>query len=147
MTQLLPITYDNIDALAASAFAKSRDCLTAIQLDILHNIKPMERVGFQRLVDAIENRKIFTQEMVDELDVQIDVLSRHIESGTTVLSHVDYDECNVSAPACWNEARQTQQAQDCARAFFILLDLLETLMAVHDLMHAETALSELRQTL
>ena len=78
--------------------------------------------------------------MVDELDVQIDVLSRHIESGTTVLSHVDYDECNVSAPACWNEARQTQQAQDCARALFILLDLHETLMAVHDLMHAETAL-------
>jgi hypothetical protein len=99
------------DALAASAFAKSRDCFMAIQLDILHNIKPMERVGFQRLVDAIEIRKIFIQEMVDELDVQIDALSPHIEGGTTVLSHVDYDECNVSAPACWNEARRTQQAQ------------------------------------
>jgi hypothetical protein len=107
----------------------------------------MERVGFQRLVDAIETRKIFSQEMVDELVVQSDGLSRQIDGGTTVLSHVDYDECNVSAPACWNEARQTQQAQDCARAFFILLDLHETLMAVHDLMHAETALSELRQSL
>jgi hypothetical protein len=147
MTQLLPITYDNIDALAASAFAKSRDCLTAIQLDILHNIKPMERVGFQRLVDAIENRQIFTQKMVDELDVQIDFLTREIAKGTTVHQHYDYDECNVSAPACWQEKHTTERASELGRAIIMFLDLNETLQAVHDLMHAETALSELRQSL
>ena len=40
---LLPITYDNIEAIAAAAFAKSRDCITAIRVDMLHNIQPLER--------------------------------------------------------------------------------------------------------
>jgi hypothetical protein len=93
--QLLRITYDNIDALAASAFAKSRDCLTAIQTDVLHNIKPMERAGFKRLVDAIEARQIFTQKMLEDLDVQIDFLTREIAKGTTVHQHRDYDECDI----------------------------------------------------
>ena len=46
----LPITYDNIEAIAAAAFAKSRDCITAIRMDVLHNIQPLERVGFERLI-------------------------------------------------------------------------------------------------
>jgi hypothetical protein len=50
--QLLPTTYDNIEAIAASAFAKSRDCLTAIRMDVLHNIKPMERAAQLNKVDA-----------------------------------------------------------------------------------------------
>ncbi|MEQ6205005.1 hypothetical protein ABMC88_18335 [Sulfitobacter sp. HNIBRBA2951] len=44
---LLPITYDNIEAIAAAAFAKSRDCITAVRMDVLHNIQPLERVGFE----------------------------------------------------------------------------------------------------
>ena len=145
--QLLPTTYDNIEAIAASAFAKSRDCLTAIRMDVLHNIKPMERVGFQRLVDAIEARQIFTQKMLEELDVQIDFLTREIDKGTTVHQHRDYDECNVSAPACWQETRTTEPAKELGRAMIMFLDLNDTLQTVHDLMHAEIALSELRQSL
>lgn len=147
MTQLLPITYDNIDALAASAFAKSRDCITAIREDVLHNVKPLDRVGFERLVSAIERRQIFTQDILEELDVQMDRLTNLVGNGTTWHQHFDYDECNVSAPDSWQETRRTQQAQDLGRAFIVLFDLHETLLAVHDLMHAETALSELRQTL
>jgi|AntRauTorckE5430_2_1112549.scaffolds.fasta_scaffold25584_2 hypothetical protein len=147
MTQLLPIVYDNIDTLAASAFAKSRDCITAIREDVLHNVKPLDRVGFERLMSAMERRQIFTQDILVELDVQMDCITHLIDRGTTLHERFDSSESNVSAPSCWHEARQTQQAQDLGRAFIVLFDLHETLLAVHDLMHAETALSELRQAL
>lgn len=148
MTQhMLPITYDNIEAIAASAFPKSRDCVTAIRLDVLHNILPLERVGFERLIKAIDARHIFTAEILEELDVQIDFLTRQIESGTTRHARVDYDACNVSAPACWTETHRTQRADELGRALIMFYELHEALIAVHDLMHAEVALSDLRQTL
>jgi len=145
--QLLPINYDNIEAIAASAFPKSRDCVTAVRLDGLHNIQPLERVGFERLIKAIDARQIFTAEILEELDVQIDFLTREIANGTTVHQHFDYDECNVSAPACWQEKHRTERADELGRAMIMFLDLNETLQAVHDLMHAQNALDALRQTL
>lgn len=147
MTELLPITYDNIDALAASAYAKSRDCITAIREDVLHNVKPLDRVGFERLVSAIERRQIFTKEILVELDVQMECLEVSINSGMTWQEHYDNDECNVSAPSRWHEPHLTQTSRDLGRAFLVLFDFYHTLLAVHDLMHAETALSELRQSL
>ena len=86
---LLPITYDNIEAIAAAAFAKSRDCITAIRMDVLHNIQPLERVGFERLIKTIEARQIFKPEILEELDVQMDFLTREIDKGTTVHQHRD----------------------------------------------------------
>ena len=143
----LPITYDNIEAIAAAAFPKSRDCVTAIRLDVLHNIQPLKRVGFERLIKAIEARQIFKPEILEELDVQMDFLTREIGKGTTVHQHRDYDECNVSAPACWQETRTTERADELGRAMIMFFELYETLQAVHDLMHAQDALDALRQTL
>ncbi len=82
-----------------------------------------------------------------ELDVQMDLLTHEIDEGTTVHEHMEYYECNVSSPAYWNEARRTQQADELGRAFVMFFSLHETLLAVHDLMHAETALAELRQAI
>jgi hypothetical protein len=145
--QLLPITYDNIEAIAAAGFAKSRDCITAIRMDVLHNIQPLERVGFERLIKLIEARQIFKPEILEELDVQMDFLTCEIDKGTTVHQHRDYDECNVSAPACWQETQTTQRADELGRAMIMFFELYETLQAVHDLMHAQEALDALRQSL
>ena len=145
--QRLPINYDKIEAIGASAFAKSRECITAIRMDVLHNIQPLERLGFERLIKAIEARRIFTPEILEELDVQMDFLTREIDKGTTVHQRYDYDECNVSAPACWQERQTTERADELGRAMIMFFDLHETLQAVHDLMHAQEALTELRQSL
>mgnify|MGYP003652714528 CR=1 FL=1 len=147
MTEVLPIPYDNIDAIAASAFARSRDCVTAIREDVLHNVKPLDRVGFERLLGAIERRQIFTQDILVELEVQLDCLEALIHQGTTYQEMFDNDPCNVSTTNSWQETRMTDKAKDIGRAFLVLFDFYHTLLAVHDLMHAETALSELRQTL
>ncbi len=147
MTQVLPINYDNIVTLAASAFAKSRDCITGIREDVLHNIEPEDRAAFEGLMNAIECRQIFMREFLAELDAQMDCITHLIDRGTTWHECFEYDECNVSAPACWRGKDQSQQAQDLARAFIFLFDLNKTLHAVHDLIDAEAALSELRQAL
>lgn len=144
MTELLPITYDNIDALAAAAYAQSRLCATALRLDVLPHLKPLDRVAPERLIDAIERRRIFTQDILVEIDALIDRLSRRIEEGTTRVERFDADECNVSAPASWTEARRTRAADELGRAVIVLLQFHETLLAVHDLMHAERAIAELR---
>ncbi|ETX12720.1 hypothetical protein OCH239_17505 [Roseivivax halodurans JCM 10272] len=143
MTDLLPITYDNIDALAASAFAKSRIAATAIREDVLHNLKPLKRTGSERLLHQIERRRIFDTEMLDEIDVLADLVTRLIQEGTTVIECIDNDECNVS-PGVWTERRRTRAADELGRALIVLYDLQETLYAVHDLMHAERAIEALR---
>jgi hypothetical protein len=145
MTHILPITYDNIEAIAASAYSKSRGCITAIKQDVMHNVKHTKRLGFQRLIKAIEGRRIFTTQMLEELDVQINFLTHEVNKGTTEHEHqAEYDECNVSAPAYWTETHRTQTASELGRAAIMLSELNDTLLAVHDLMHAETALNELR---
>lgn len=50
---------------------------------MLHNVKPLDRIGFERLVSAIERRQIFTQEILEELDVQMDRLTTMVGKGTT----------------------------------------------------------------
>lgn len=77
----------------------------------------------------------------------MDFLTREIDKGTTVHQHRDYDECNVSAPACWQETQTTQRADELGRAMIMFFELYETLQAVHDLMHAQEALDALRQSL
>ncbi|WP_375691452.1 hypothetical protein [Pseudooceanicola sp. LIPI14-2-Ac024] len=143
MTDLLPITYDNIDALAASAFAKSRDVATAIQEDVLHNLKPLERSGPERLLGRIERRRIFDEETLVEIDVLTDRIARLVQEGTTTVEYVDTDECNVT-PAYWTAQRRTREADELGRALMFLYDLHETLLAVHDLMHAERAIEAMR---
>jgi len=44
-------------------------------------------------------------------------------------------------------SHRTESADELARALPFLLELQELLLAVHDLMHAERALGELRQRL
>ncbi|ETW10663.1 hypothetical protein ATO8_21031 [Roseivivax marinus] len=143
MTDLLPLTYDNIDALAASAFAKSRIAATAIREDVLHNLKPLKRTGPERLLHQIERRRIFDTEVLNEIDVLADLITRLIQEGTTVIECFDNDECNVS-PGIWTERRRTRAADELGRALIVLYDLQETLYAVHDLMHAERAIEALR---
>ena len=128
MTDLLPITYDNIDALAASAFAKSRIAATAIREDVLHNLKPLKRTGPERLLDRIERRRIFDAEMLNEIDVFANLLARVIQEGTTVIECIDNDACNVS-PGGWTERRRTRAADELGRALIVLYDLQETLYA------------------
>jgi hypothetical protein len=116
-------------------------------MDVLHNIQPLERIGFERLIKIIEARQIFKPEILEELDVQMDFLTREIDKGTTVHQHRDYDECNISAPGCWQGTRTTVRADELGRAMIRFSELYETLQAVHDLMHAQEALDALRQSL
>lgn len=143
MTELLPITYENIDALAASAFAKSRDVATAIREDVLHNLEPRERLSPERLLDRIARRRIFDQEILVEIDVLTDRIARHVLKGTSAVEHFDADDCNASRGG-WTEQRRTPEADALSRALMVLYDLQEALLAVHDLMHAERAIEALR---
>lgn len=52
-------------------------------VDVLHDVKPLDRIGFERLLSAIERRQIFTQEILEELDVQMDRLTTMVGKGTT----------------------------------------------------------------
>ena len=121
MTQLLPIIYDNIDTLAASALAKSRDCITAIREDVLHNVKPLERVGFERLMSAMERRQIFTQDILVELDVQMDCITHLIDRGTTLHERIVLARGapNAAGPGPWScfrrPVRSPRDFVDCAR--------------------------------
>src|SRR5690554_2153261 len=103
MTELLPLSYDNIDSLAASALAASRDCATALREDVIPNFKPQERLGPQRLLRAIDHRTIFSKETLIEIEVLIEKMSGKILAGTTTIQRFDADECNVSRPDCWQE--------------------------------------------
>lgn len=143
MTDLLPITYDNIDALAASAFAKSRLVATALREDVLHNLEPLDRRKSERLLDRIARRRIFDEEALAEIDGLSDRIVGLIQAGTTEVAHYENDECNVS-PAYWTSQRRTRAADELGRALMVLFDLQETLLAVHDLMHAERAIVALR---
>ena len=142
-----PLEYENIEALAARAFSISRLCAMALHADVLPNFGPQDRRGAKRLLAAIENRKIFDDEPLIELDVLIDKLSREIAKGTKVVEVTDNDPCNFSSNASWNELQRTKEADDMSRALTALLELQEALHAVHDLMHAERALEQLRQRL
>lgn len=84
-------------------------------MDVLHNIRPLDRVGFERLIKIIEARQIFKPEILEELDVQMDFIPREIDKGTTVHQHRDDDECNVLAPACSQETRTTERANELGR--------------------------------
>lgn len=145
MTQDYTLTYDNIDSLAAGAFAKSRDCETAIRVDLMHNLKPQDRNAAGRVLSAIKRRNIFDKELVIELDVLMEKIEQLIQDGTTTVERFDADESNVSAPAIWTEQRRTRQAEELSRALLFIWTFHETLLAVHDLMSAERAIEKLRQ--
>jgi hypothetical protein len=145
--QSIPISYDNIEALGASAFATARDCVTVIQQHVLHNIEPLKRVGFERLIKAIEARQILTQEMLVELDVQICFLIRQIDAGTTQHEMYDNDECNVSNSRSWVETHLTQRAHDLNTAVRVLISLQNKANSIQDLLHADEAITELRETI
>lgn len=145
MTKLLPLSYDNIDSLAASALAASRDCATALREDVIPNLTGQERLGPQRLIRAIDHRMIFSKETLVEIDVLIEKLSTKVLAGTTTVQRFDADESNVSAPACWQETKRTREAEDLGRALVVLLDLQHMVHAVNDLMDAERIISDLRQ--
>lgn len=110
-----------------SAYAKSRDCITAIKLDILHNIEPTRRPGFDRLIKAFKARKIFTEDMLVELDVRIDFLERETGKCTTKHErHDEYDECNVSGSRSWTQKRMTRKTTELGCAVIMLLELYDT---------------------
>lgn len=146
MNDMLPITYDNIEALVASAFAKSRTSATAIREDVLHHLKPQHRSGPQRLLRAIDQRKIHTETVMREVEWLIDTITRQVQDGTTHIERYDSDESCISDHPVWTEKRRTEGADDLCRAIPVLLDFHETLMAVQDLLHAEKVVSGLRQT-
>ncbi|MGL4240731.1 MAG: hypothetical protein ACRCTI_06420 [Beijerinckiaceae bacterium] len=95
---MLPISYDNVDVLAASAFAKSRDCAIAIRHDVLRRLPPPDRTGLNRLLGAIERREIFDAAFLTGIDELLGAIEQMMMAGTTV-DRRDTDAGNVTAPA------------------------------------------------
>lgn len=145
MNTSIPTAHEDVDALAASAFALARDCDIAIREDVLHNLGPLERTGPGRVLRAIEHHNIFDRELLVEIDVLMGKLDQLIAAGTTEVWHFDASENNVSAPDAWKEHHRNHQAGELSRALVTIRGFRNALLAVHDLMHAERAIERLRQ--
>ncbi len=143
MTYPKPV-FENLEELAALALAASRIVATALREDVLHRLKPQERSGPERLLRLIEARQIFDQRALDEIAWLERCLTRLIIEGTFLVDRSEADECNVS-PAFWQESRLTEEADAPSRALAVILDLQNHLEAVHDILHAEAAITALRQ--
>ena len=145
MIDLLPISFDNIDALAASAFAQSRLCVVALREDIIPHLAPHERRGPERLIAQIERQRIFDDSVMNELDVLIETLTRRIADGTKRTEQFVADECHIEGGGFLMHTERNETAEAFVRAVPFLLVFQETLLGVHDLMQAERALDKLRQ--
>ncbi|SFO34350.1 hypothetical protein SAMN04487859_12915 [Roseovarius lutimaris] len=145
MTDFPEITYENLETLAASAFALSRLCATALRADVIHHLKPDQRRGAERLLQEISARRIFDEGLLDEINLLIDRMSRLIVDGTTKVEIYQADECHNDGGGNWHETRRNEQAEDLSRALSVLLGLQEALYGVQDLMQAERALADLRR--
>jgi hypothetical protein len=141
------VTFDNIDAIAAAAFAVARDATTGLRVDIIPNLPPRERLRCENLIAAIDRRQIFQRNFPDALDVVIETVSKRILEGTTTFEQFFPDEYHVNGGGIIRSQERTEQADGLARALPFLLELQELVLAVHDLMHAERALGELRERL
>lgn len=138
-------TCDTIEGRAAQAFAASRDCVTALNTDIIPNLQPRERSGPKRLIAAIEHRRIFDKETLSELDVLIEKVFRLILDGSTNVEQFVADECHTDGGGTITQLHRAPEAEALARALPFLLEFNQALLDVHDLMHAIRAVDELRQ--
>lgn len=136
---------ETVEERAAQAFAASRDCVTALNVDIIPNLHPRERTGPKRLISAIENRRIFEQDTLTELDVLIEKVSRRILHGSEQIEQFVADECHTDGGGTVTHHHQTFEAEALARALPFLIELKEALLDVQDLMHAIRAVDKLRQ--
>lgn len=142
-----PATRARIVSILVAAMPKSQTVQQSINLaQHIHHLKPLERSGPERLLSAIERRAIFDTGAQIEIDVLLDRIDRLIEVGITTVDRYDAVACTVTAPAVWTERRRTRQAEDVGRALVVLVDFHATILAVHDLIHAERAIARLRQT-
>lgn len=147
MNEQLPVIFENIEGIAAEAFAHARICATALCEDVIPNLGRMERTGPERLIKTIRNGHIFDNETLVELDVLINKLSHLIADDTTVVERVDDHPFCFSAQPSWTEAHRTRETEDMARALTVLLFFQASLHSVHDLMQAERELEKMRQRL
>lgn len=138
-------TLDSIEVRAAEAFAASRDCATALNLDINPNLQPRERSGPKRLLSAIERRRIFDTETLTELDVLIETVSRRIYDGSEYFEQYVADECDATGGGTIRHCQRTPDAEALARGLQFLLVFNQALLDVHDMMNAMHALEQLRQ--
>ncbi|MGK7654966.1 hypothetical protein ACSQ76_22015 [Roseovarius sp. B08] len=145
MINQLPVTFENIEGIAAEAFADARICATALREDVVPNLARMERKAPERLIKAIETGQIFDDETLVELDVLINKLSRRIADGTTQVERVDDHPYCFSEDPSWTETHRTCVAEDMSRALTVLLSFHASLQAVHDLMNAQRELEKMRQ--
>lgn len=136
---------ETVEERAAHAFAASRDCVTALNVDIIPNLQPRERSGPKRLISAIESRRIFEQDTLTELDVLIEKVSHRILDGSENVEQFVADECHIDGGGTITHLHRTSDADALARALPLLIEFNETLLDVHDLMHAIRAVDKLRQ--
>lgn len=141
------ITFDNLDAIAAAAFASSREAATAIRQDVIPNVDPRERPRCEHLLSVIENRRIFRPDFPDEVEVVISTVSRRIMEGTRQVEQFIADECHIEGGVLHCCEERTEQADELARALPFLLELRELVLSIQDLLAAEKAIEEFRRRL
>lgn len=145
MNKPLPITFENIEGLTAEAFADARVSATALRADVIPNLARRDRTGPERLLRAIEGRRVLDDDTLVELDVLIDKLSRLIADGTTEVECADGHEFCFSGNPSWTDTHRSREAEDMARALSVLLAFQASLQVVHDLMQAQRELEKMRQ--
>lgn len=107
---------ETVEERAAHAFAASRDCVTALNVDIIPNLQPRERSGPKRLISAIESRRIFEQDTLTELDVLIEKVSHRILDGSENVEQFVADECHIDGGGTITHLHRTSDADALARA-------------------------------
>lgn len=138
-------TVDTIEVRAAQAFAASRDCVTALNVDVIPNLQPRERSGPKRLLTAIDRRRIFEYDTLTELELLIDQVSRLVSRGSTQVEQFVADDCHIDGGGILKHWQRTPDAEALARALPLLLEFNEALLDVLDMAHALRALDELRR--
>ncbi|MGG7644774.1 hypothetical protein ACQ5SP_08230 [Rhodovulum sp. YNF3179] len=145
MTFALPLTYDHIDTLAASAFAQARSCAEVLREEVIPRIGTADAETAERVVSAIERRQVFDEAVLADIDLLVDTLTGYIEAGTTAANQVIADEHHIEGGVVLTRTRRTRDAEALARAVSGIDGLRQTLLGVHDAMHAERALADMRK--
>lgn len=77
----LPLrAYDNIESLAAAAYAQGRACLPLLRGTV---VPALQRFTPERVIALIETRNLLSEPSVTDIEILLDLLARLVAQGTT----------------------------------------------------------------
>lgn len=137
MSMPVPADPRALEGLVEDALARARIARSALLDEIVPHLRPEDRSFAQYVVRHLDEDRLFSHAVRQDLGTLIALVGRNIDHGTATAFVADAAPECLSAGAVWSETRRTAEAGALAVAVVDLRDLARALDRVQDRLAAD----------